>query len=196
MKILLLGPKNEHLIRFFEIKGDTVACFEDRIELIESDFLNKTDYVICYGYRHILRKDFLDLFPQRVINLHISMLPWNRGADPNLWSFLECTPHGVSIHLVDEGLDTGDIIAQRTVEMDVDVDTLRTSYEKLSCAIEALFVQTWPVIKDGKLIAKQQLQGGSFHRSKDKDAYMHLLVKGWDTPIAALIGKAKSDKRS
>ncbi|MCL0081308.1 hypothetical protein M1N64_03665 [Peptococcaceae bacterium] len=50
----------------------------------------------------------MDKFQGRAINLHISFLPWNRGADPNFWSFIENAPVGVSIHYLDEGIDTGD----------------------------------------------------------------------------------------
>ena len=37
-------------------------------------------FLVSYGYRHILRKNVLDLFPDRAVNLHIAYLPWNRGA--------------------------------------------------------------------------------------------------------------------
>ena len=43
----------------------------------------------------------------------MSYLPWNRGADPNFWSILEDTPKGVTIHIMDESIDTGDILYQK-----------------------------------------------------------------------------------
>lgn len=46
------------------------------------------------------------------MNLHISYLPWNKGADPNFWSCIDGTPAGVTLHHIDAGVDTGDIIAQ------------------------------------------------------------------------------------
>jgi methionyl-tRNA formyltransferase len=116
-------------------------------------------------------------------------LPWNKGADPNLWSFLENTPKGVTIHYLDEGIDTGDILAQKEVQMRDD-DTLKTSYERLSTEIEQLFEFVWPKIKNGQLKAIPQPKGGSFHRLRDKKAFEHLLTNEWDTQVANLIGKA------
>ena len=69
------------------------------------------DFLISYGYKFILKNDILSLFKKAAINLHISYLPYNRGSDPNFWSFMENSPKGVSIHYMDAGLDTGDIIA-------------------------------------------------------------------------------------
>ena len=52
------------------------------------------------------------------------------GQDPNLWSFIEDTPKGVTIHEIDEGIDTGDIIFQKEIVLNSN-ETLASSYEKL-----------------------------------------------------------------
>ena len=54
-----------------------------------------------------------------IINLHISYLPYNRGAHPNFWSFVENTPSGVSIHQVDSGIDTGKIVIQKQINFNL-----------------------------------------------------------------------------
>jgi methionyl-tRNA formyltransferase len=117
------------------------------------------------------------------------LLPYNKGADPNLWSFLEDTPKGVSIHFIDKGVDTGDILAQREIIVPANA-TLRTSYDALSKTIEHLFMETWPRIREGKQKWHSQSENGSKHRLKEKAAYEHLLTEGWDTPVKNLIGKA------
>ncbi len=127
-------------------------------------------------------------FPRRIINLHISYLPWNRGADPNLWSFLDNAPKGVTTHYIDAGLDTGRILIQEEISFRYN-DTPRTSYERLAAAIEILFRKSWPRIREGKAQSFPQPQGGSSHRLKDRAAVEHLLTKGWDTPVSQLIGK-------
>lgn len=53
-----------------------------------------------------------------VLNLHISYLPWNRGANPNFWSFVENTKKGVTIHEIDEKLDKGKILLRKELEFD------------------------------------------------------------------------------
>ncbi len=187
MKILLLGPYRENLANYLKSLGDDVTHTEEPLQA-GAEILDKKDFLISYGYRHILRKELLGRFPNRVINLHISYLPWNRGADPNLWSFIDDTPRGVTIHYIDAGLDTGDILFQEELGYDPN-DTLRTSYEHLTEAIESLFIKVWPEIRVGKAKSYPQPAGGTAHRLKDRDRVEHLLINGWDTPVRDLIGK-------
>lgn len=155
----------------------------DRV-LLEKNHIN---FIVSFGCRHIIKKSVLEYLPDRVINLHISYLPWNRGADPNLWSFLEDTPKGVSIHYIDEGIDTGDIITQKRVSLDEDSETLATSYNKLEMCIIDLFKETWPNIIANKVNRLKQTGKGSFHKTRDKSKYMDLLTDGWDTEVKKLI---------
>ena len=189
MNILLLGPYRKDLIDFLSSLGDRVTNTEAPLAG-DSECLFNSDFIVSYGYRHILKKDILDKFLNKAINFHISLLPWNRGADPNLWSFMEDTPKGVTIHYLDYGIDTGDILAQQEVKY-VPEDTLRTSYERLSKTIKELFRRVWPNIRLGKQKSIFQPKGGSYHRLSDRVAFEYLLTKGWDTPVAGLIGKAK-----
>lgn len=188
MKILLLGPQRPELISYLNLCGETVYQTEEKISFT-SEILNEVEFLVSYGYRHIIKSNIVNRFTQSMINIHISFLPWNRGADPNLWSFLEDTPKGVTIHYLDEGIDTGDILVQQQVYFSQN-ETLRTSYEKLSQAALNLFKQHWLEIREDKIVAKPQHQQGSYHQSKDKKRYEHLLTNGWDTPISQLVGKA------
>lgn len=105
-----------------------------------------------------------------------------------MWSFLEDTPKGVTIHCIDEGIDTGKILAQREVIFGAS-ETLHSSYDKLSLAMEELFMEKWYDIRSGTVIPISQPAGGSYHRSKDLIPFEHLLTHGWDTPVAELVGK-------
>lgn len=189
-KILFLGPEDSPLLKWLEEIGENVLQFSDKISTEDLDQINAT-FLISYGYRHILKKDILDKFPNKAINLHISYLPWNRGADPNFWSFVEETPKGVSIHYLDEGIDTGDIIAQKLATFEFEKETLASSYQKLQFEIQELFKQNWAKIKTNKCPRKKQIGKGSFHKSKDKNGLLHLLTNGWDTPIPVLLKKSK-----
>lgn len=155
-----------------------------------SPIVQEVDFLISYGYRHILKSDVISTFSARAINLHISFLPWNRGADPNLWSFLEDTPKGISIHQIDSGIDTGEILLRKKIPYAQD-DTLKTSYDRLSDEIVTMFLKNWPDLRASRLRGQAQSPtDGNSHRSNDKLQYAHLLTKGWDTPVANLIGKA------
>jgi len=139
-KILFLGPEALPLLSWLRDKGERVYQTSDEMT---APFINQEgfNFLISCGYRHIIKKELLDQFPNRAINLHISYLPWNRGTNPNFWSFVEDTPKEVTIHYLDEGIDTGDIIVQKKIEFHSDHETLATSYKKLQAAIQELFKQ-------------------------------------------------------
>lgn len=186
-KVLFLGPSDSPIFTWLVERGENVFS---RTEKISVDYVieNQFTFLVSYGFRHILRKDVLDLFPNSAINMHISYLPYNRGADPNFWSFIENTPKGVTIHYLDEGVDTGDIIAQKELFFDLDVETLGSSYEKLQLEIQNLFFQNWDTIKNQKCDRIVQVGKSTTHRLKDKKPLLHLMEKnGWNTKVSTLI---------
>jgi methionyl-tRNA formyltransferase len=184
-KFLLLGDDTSPLLKWLiNVEKFVMQTFEKiTTELIHSNNIN---FIVSYGYCHILEKDILDLFPDRAINLHISYLPFNRGVNPNFWSFVENTPKGVTIHYLDEGIDTGDVIVQERVEFDTKQETLATSYEKLQLTMQDLFKQNWQDIKTIKCKLQKQVGKGTSHKHKDKRRLNHLLEDGWDTPLCVL----------
>ena len=115
-------------------------------------------------------------------------MPWNKGADPNIWSILENTPKGVTIHLIDEGIDTGKILCQKEIEFDDD-DTLKTSYYKLLDGMVLLFKSNWEKIILNEITPREQKGIGSYHKVSDKEIYIDLINKGFETKIINLIGK-------
>lgn len=127
----------------------------------------RPDIGISAVFGYILHREFLDLMPAGCVNVHPACLPYNRGAYPNVWSIIEGTPAGVTIHYVDEGVDTGDIIAQCQVAVEP-IDTGESLYRKLERACVDLFESTWPLIRSGKAPRVSQNRGeGTYHRIKD-----------------------------
>src|SRR5205823_2904000 len=118
-------------------------------------------------FDYILSGKFLALFPRGCLNLHPALLPYNRGEYPNVWSIVEGTPSGVTLHYIDEGIDTGDIIAQKAVPVDP-VDTGETLYRKLEQASVVLFKETWPHVCAGRAPRIPQiLTTGTQHKRRD-----------------------------
>jgi phosphoribosylglycinamide formyltransferase-1 len=79
---------------------------------------SRVDLVVLAGYMQLLGAPFLARFPQRVINVHPALLP----AFPGIGAVEQAVAHGVkvfgvTVHFVDEGVDTGPIIAQRALEL-------------------------------------------------------------------------------
>ena len=99
---------------------DCHATREER-DLVMATWLEEhgADLVVLAGYMHILTKPFLARFPGRIVNVHPSLLPAFPGASPiedALAAGVETT--GVTVHLVDEGVDTGPILVQEAVPVE------------------------------------------------------------------------------
>src|SRR5687768_13309593 len=112
MRVLLLTPIPHYLADPLTAIGDSYAVSMEKPELWPQDI----DFVVSFGYRYIIPARYIDHYRGRMVNIHISLLPWNRGSDPNFWSWFDRTPKGVSIHAIDPGIDTGDVLAQREVD--------------------------------------------------------------------------------
>ena len=120
---------------------------------------------VYFGY--IFRHEVLGIFPKGIINLHPSYLPYGRGAYPNVWSIVDDTPAGATLHYIDAGIDTGDIISQRKVNIEP-VDTGETLYRKLEDVSTELFRDSWELISSGSTRRKPQSHGDHVtHRIRD-----------------------------
>ena len=125
------------------------------------------DYVVSCGYRHIVPEDILDVPIEGCLNLHPAYLPYNRGANPNVWSIVEGTPAGVTLHWMDTDLDAGDIVARKKVETEFS-DSGKELYKRLEDTQVRLFQETWPEIVDGEIDEiEQEEDAGTYHRTKD-----------------------------
>lgn len=109
--------------------------------------------VVLAGYMKVLGKTVLHAFPQKIINIHPSLLPLFKGKS-GIKDAFEAKVHqtGVTVHLVDEGIDTGLILAQKTVSIDED-DTLETLTEKIHAAEHELYPAVIQNCIDGRYYA-------------------------------------------
>ncbi len=102
----------------------------------------RVDVVVLAGFMRILKGTFLSAFPGRVINIHPALLP----SFPGLASWKQALDHGVkvtgcTVHWVDQGIDTGRIIAQQAVPV-LEGDTAETLHERIQQAERVLYPQT------------------------------------------------------
>jgi phosphoribosylglycinamide formyltransferase-1 len=101
----------------------SLDCHADREErdLVMATWLEEhgVDLVVLAGYMHLLTKPFLDRFPDRIVNVHPSLLPAFPGMHA-IEAALEANVRetGVTVHLVDEGLDTGAVLRQEAVPLE------------------------------------------------------------------------------
>ncbi len=173
----------EDLYRWLSEREPKVYRIENKLtpEAVEQ---MAPSFIISFNYRHMIPEEVLRRMPGRVINLHTSLLPYNRGSSPNFFSFLCDTPKGVTIHLVDRGLDTGDILCQREISFDEEKETFASSYDRLLLEVKELFRENWEKIKRGDVVPRRQEGEGSFHRMRELTAIREQMPFTWFETVA------------
>jgi phosphoribosylglycinamide formyltransferase-1 len=111
----------------------------------------RVDLIVLAGFMRILKGDFLRAFQQRVVNIHPSLLP----AFPGLEAWKQALEHGVkvtgcTVHFVDQGVDSGPIIAQETVPV-LDSDTAATLHERIQQAERTVYPRVVAALARGEI---------------------------------------------
>lgn len=142
------------------------AKSQGRVEQLRA--LGPVDVGVSAGYGYIMRQVEFGHPQFGTVNLHTSLLPYNRGAHPNAWAIHDGTPAGVTLHFVDRGVDTGDILDQKETAYNFG-DTAATLYRKLLDDAVDLFREFWPkpVSFWRSPVVTRQRGDGSVHRVSD-----------------------------
>jgi Formyl transferase len=188
-KIRILGPKsrNESIRKKLSDQGfEVIVSPEPYEDNLPDDF--SPDIILSSGYDRLLRPDTVLKYSQRIINLHAAYLPWARGIGTTLFATMLRYPYGVSVHFINEGLDTGNLIARKLVQPSPN-DTLRTLYTKLLTATEELFFEYIPKIVNGQISGVAQDELGEIKTNRSRlqfESVMDVCPKGYDTLITDL----------
>jgi len=113
----------------------SLDCHPDRTErdLVMATWLEEhgVELVVLAGYMHLLTRAFLDRFPERIVNVHPSLLPAFPGAHAVEDQLAAgATESGATVHLVDAGIDTGRVLAQERVPVEP-ADTPETLHARI-----------------------------------------------------------------
>lgn len=111
----------------------------------------QVDFIALAGFMRILKGEFLKAFADRVINIHPSLLP----AFPGLEAWRQALEYGVkvtgcTVHFVDQGIDSGAIIAQSTVPV-LEGDTAETLHARIQIAERELYPRALRLVAENKL---------------------------------------------
>jgi phosphoribosylglycinamide formyltransferase 1 len=114
----------------------------------------KVDLIVLAGFMRILKGEFLKAFEHRVVNIHPSLLP----AFPGLEAWKQALDHGVkvtgcTVHFVDQGVDSGPIIAQQTVPVQEN-DTAQTLHARIQEAERELYPRVIGALAEGRIVVK------------------------------------------
>jgi len=100
------------------------------------------DFIILAGYMRLIGHTLLDAYLNRIINIHPSLLPLFPGVNAIEQAYESgVCETGVTVHYVDEGMDTGPIIAQCTVAIEK-ADTLESLKQRIHQVEHMLYIQT------------------------------------------------------
>lgn len=127
----------------------------------------KVNFILLAWWPYKIKEPILSIPLIGVLNFHPSLLPYNRGKNYNFWTIVEDSPFGVSIHFIDEKIDTGDIVFQRKIKKDW-TDTGETLYKKASETMLNLFYDKYKEIREQKFNRiSQDKTKGSFRWAKE-----------------------------
>jgi len=118
------------------------------------------ELIVVFAYGKILPKEVLEIPPHGCWNVHLSLLPKYRGASPVQWALLQGEKEtGVTIMLMDEGMDTGPILLQKALPIE-EKDNLQSLLEKLSKLSVSALDEALRLFKEGRLKPKPQASEG------------------------------------
>jgi phosphoribosylglycinamide formyltransferase-1 len=150
--------------------GSRRTCLDDEGPWIEALERRGVEWVLLAGFMRRLHAAVLGAFPQRIVNIHPSLLPAFPGRDAIRRAFeLDIAVTGCTVHLVDERLDAGPIVAQEPVAVHGN-DTLETLTERIHDAehrlypraVRRLLTESWRVDGD-HVVFGASVGAGSSH---------------------------------
>ncbi len=118
-------------------------CLDNRIKILNERKLSNErfvkkiknfnpDFIFSFQCRSIIPKSIINIPKYGIINLHFAYLPKYRGCYPIAWALLNGEKEvGVTLHYIDDGIDTGDIIYQEKIPV-LSKDTARSIFDKLT----------------------------------------------------------------
>jgi methionyl-tRNA formyltransferase len=144
---------------------------------------HKPDIIVVVAFGHIIPKDILAIPKIAAINIHASLLPKYRGPAPIQWAIINGeTETGVTTMLMDEGLDTGDILLSSKIKIFSD-DTSGTLHDRLANLSADVLIQTIERIEAGDIrpISQDHSQATYAPLLKKNDGRMN-----WEMPAQTL----------
>lgn len=170
VELVFLGINNlgERVYDFLVDRDDAdvlaLLTEPDQLSVVER---LEPDLLISAGFRHIVPAHVLEVPDRGAVNLHNSYLPYNRGANANVWPLVTDTPAGVSLHYMTEDVDAGPVIDRRRVPVEPD-DDARDVYERQDEAQFEQFTELWPAIRDDEAPRVDvDMEQGEYHYKQD-----------------------------
>jgi len=144
-------------------KGEWQFIHSDNVD-INSDDLLKEDVIVSLHCKKIFPKKLTEAV--KCINVHPGYNPYNRGMFPHVFSIINGLPAGVTIHQIDENIDTGPIFVREQVPV-LETDTSETLYERILKTEEELLAKNLQMIVNGEIVAFYPEEASNYNSFKD-----------------------------
>ncbi|MDD6628167.1 MAG: methionyl-tRNA formyltransferase [Lachnospiraceae bacterium] len=116
----------------------------------------KVDLFVSMSFNQIFKKEMINLPPLKTINCHAGKLPFYRGRNILNWVLINDEKEfGITVHYVDEGIDTGDIILQKTYPI-TEEDNYRTLLERAYVGCADVLYEALKMMQKGKISVTKQ----------------------------------------
>ena len=123
------------------------------------------DYGFLIWWPHLINDKLINTAKYGFINTHPSYLPYCRGKNYNFWAIVDEVPFGVTLHMVDSGIDTGDIVFQHHIPYGWE-DNGETLYQKAQSGMYNLFIEKYRHIREHVITPQtQSLKNAKTHYS-------------------------------
>tara|TARA_R110002096_G_scaffold94239_1_gene212278 strand:+ start:540 stop:1289 length:750 start_codon:yes stop_codon:yes gene_type:complete len=143
-----------------------------------SEFRSRSiDLCLLLWWPDIVRHNLLDSVNIGFINLHPSLLPYNRGMHPYYWSIINDTPAGVSIHFINSEIDSGSVLYQQQIETSI-TTTGQQLYELNQETIIKLFKERYcDIINTKEIPPPFDVSNHPVHYRKDLGAHSQIILE-------------------
>ena len=172
------GGKNDEILQKAKLNNPEVDVYSDRdiddkgvIEHLNSLSL---PYGLSFGWGHLLSKAFIEAVGGKIVNAHPSYLPYHRSSGSVFWHFTDQQPFGGTLHYIDEGIDSGDIVAQERIfsTWEDDCDSMKGKVDQV---LKSLLMKYLPDIISGNVESrKNDIKQGSIHHRDEMNALSHI----------------------
>lgn len=180
-RIILAGVFIDKLMSAFTKEDEIVKSFGNKRFDLDKIISEQIDLAIFFGYGFQIEQKYLE--KSTFINLHGSYLPYGKGPHPHIWGWIKNDPFGVTIHRMSAGMDEGDIIFQRKLNLDPNENTISTTLDALVTQAAELFIEKWPLLRNGNYTLTPQTSKGSSHFRKDSVLIQDIIDQHRHSPI-------------
>lgn len=143
-------------------KIESLAFFSEEQIINEIKNYAQCKVGILAWWPKIISKNLMKVTKTGFVNIHNSLLPNNKGKHPYFWALVEELPYGVTIHKVENGIDTGEILFQKEINYDW-TDTGKTIYQRSLLEAEKLVLKNFEKFFCLEKINSKKNNGGTFH---------------------------------